>query len=115
MGFLGQIFNTIFYQPLLSALLFIYQRLPGHDLGVAIILLTLLIKLLLYPLGAKAIKSQKALQELQPKMKEIQERFKNDKNTQAKETMELYKREKINPFSSFGLLIVQLPILFALF
>lgn len=112
---MSNIFNTLFYQPLLSALIFLYENLPGHDFGVAVIVLTLLVKLALYPLGTKGIKSQKALQDLQPKIKELQERFKDDKNRQAKEVMDLYKKEKINPFSGFLLLIVQLPILFALF
>lgn len=115
MEFLGNIFNTILYQPLLSALLLLRQYLPGQDLGVAVIALTVIIKLFLYPLGAKGIKSQKALQDLQPKIKEIQNKFKNDKARQAQETMDLYKREKINPFSSLGLLLVQFPILIALF
>ncbi|MBI2041399.1 MAG: membrane protein insertase YidC [Candidatus Nealsonbacteria bacterium] len=115
MGFLGDIFNLIFYQPLLKALILIYNYLPGHDFGIAVIVLTLLIKLVLYPLGAKGIKSQKALQDLQPKIKELQEKFKDDKNRQAKEVMDLYRREKINPFSGFLLLLIQLPFLFALF
>lgn len=115
MGSLIDIFNAIFYQPLLRALILLYNYLPGHDFGVAVIALTVLIKVILYPLGAKGIRSQKALQELQPKIKEIQARFKDDKAKQAKETMELYKKEKINPFSGFLLLLVQLPILFALY
>jgi len=115
MGFLGDIFNTIFYQPLLRALILLYNYLPWHDLGIAVIVLTVLVKLALYPLGSKGIKSQKALQDLQPKIKEVQERFKEDKTRQAKEVMDIYKKEKINPFSGFLLLLIQLPILFALF
>lgn len=115
MGFFVDIFNIIFYQPLLRALILIYKYLPGHDFGVAVIILTVLIKFILYPLGAKGIKSQKALQDLQPKIKELQERFKDDKNKQAREVMDLYKKEKINPFSGFILLLLQLPVLFALF
>jgi len=115
MEFFTDIFKAIFYQPLLDALVLIYKYLPGHDFGVAVIILTVLIKFILYPLSAKGIKSQKALQDLQPKIKELQEKFKDDKNRQAKEVMDLYKKEKINPFSGFLLLLVQLPILFALF
>ncbi|MBI2450318.1 MAG: membrane protein insertase YidC [Candidatus Nealsonbacteria bacterium] len=111
----GNLFNLIFYQPLQWALMFLYNYLPGNDFGVAVIALTVLVKLMLYPLGIQGIKSQKALQGLQPKIKEIQEKFKDDKTRQAKETMDLYKKEKINPFSSFLLLLIQLPILFALF
>ena len=109
------IFNLIFYQPLLQALILLYKYLPGHDFGVAVIALTVLIKLALYPLGVKGIRSQKALQELQPRIKEIQNRLKDDKAKQTKEVMELYKKEKVNPFSGLLLLLVQLPILFALF
>src|SRR3989338_7817015 len=115
MEFFTDIFKAIFYQPLLDALVLIYKYLPGHDFGVAVIILTVLIKFILYPLSPKGIKSQKALQDLQPKIKELQEKFKDDKNRQAKEVMDLYKKEKINPFSGFLLLLVQLPILFALF
>ena len=89
MSFLINAFNTILYQPLFNALLLFYEYLPGRDFGVAIIILTIIIKFILYPLGAKGIRSQKAMQDLQPKIKEIQERFKNDKEKQAREVMEL--------------------------
>jgi len=112
---LGAIFNTILYQPLFNGLVLLYNYLPGNDFGVAVIVLTILIKTLLYPLGAKAIKSQKALSGLQPKIKEIQEKYKDDKEKQAKEIMALYKKEKINPFSGLLPLLIQLPILIALF
>lgn len=109
------IFNIILYQPLFNALVLLYKYLPGNDLGIAIIVLTFLIKILFYPLGSKAIKSQKILSELQPKIKEIQEKYKNDKAGQTKTIMELYQREKINPFSGCLPVLVQLPILIALY
>lgn len=115
MDFLINIFNTILYQPLFNALVLIYKYLPGHDFGVAVIVLTILIKFLFYPLGTKTIKSQKALSELQPKIKEIQEKYKDDKEKQAKATMELYKKEKISPFSGCLPLLIQLPVLIALY
>jgi len=108
-------FNLILYQPLFNALVLLYEYMPGHDFGIAVIVLTILIKLILYPLGAQGIRSQKALSELQPKMKEIQQKFKDDKEKQTKAIMELYKQEKINPFSGCLPLLVQLPILLALF
>jgi len=97
-NFLIDTFNIVLYQPLFNALIILYQYLPGQDFGIAVIILTIIIKVVFYPLGAKGIQSQRALQGLQPKVKEIQERYKNDKARQAKETMELYKRENINPF-----------------
>lgn len=112
---LGTIFNTILYQPLFNVLVLLYNYLPGHDFGVAVIVLTILIKILLYPLGIKSIKSQKALAGLQPKIKEIQEKYKDNKEQQTREMLELYKKEKINPFSGFLPLLIQLPILIALF
>lgn len=112
---LGNIFNTILYQPLLNVLVLLYLYFPGHDFGIAIILLTILIKLIFYPLGAKAIKSQKDLAGLQPKIKEVQEKYKDDKETQTKEIMALYKNEKINPFSGCLPILIQLPVLIALY
>lgn len=108
-------FHLILYKPLFNVLILLYEYLPGHDFGVAVILLTILLKLILYPLTSKGIKSQKALQELQPEIKAIQEKFKNDKEKQLKESMELYKKAGVNPFSGFLVLLIQLPILFALF
>lgn len=115
MNFFISAFNTVLYQPLFNALILIYLYLPGHDFGIAVIILTLLIKLILYPLGAQAIRSQKNLAHLQPKMKEIQEKFKDNKEQQSKAMMELYKKEKINPFSGCLPLIIQLPILIGLY
>ena len=115
MELLTSAFNLILYQPLFNALILLYQYLPGQDFGIAVIVLTCLIRLVLYPLMALSIKSQKALSELQPKMQEIQEKFKGDKEKQAKEMMGLYQREKINPFGGCLPLLLQLPILIALF
>ncbi len=110
-----ELFKTIFYTPLLNLLVWLYDVLPWQDLGLAIIILTILIKLILYPLNKKAIVSQKALQDLQPKLTEIKEKYKQDKEAQAKATMELYKNEKINPASSCLPILVQLPFLFAVY
>ncbi len=115
MSSIGNFFYLILYQPLFNVLVLLCKYLPWHDLGLAIIILTVLIKLALYPLGAKAIKSQKALAQIQPKIKEIQEKFKGDKEAQGREMLALYKREKINPFSGIAVLLIQLPILIALY
>jgi YidC/Oxa1 family membrane protein insertase len=114
-GFIVSFFDFFIYFPLFNALILIYNYLPGHDFGLAIIVLTILIRLILYPLSVKALKSQKALQALQPKMQELQKKYKDDKEKQAKETLELYRKEKINPFSGLFLALIQLPILIALY
>lgn len=108
-------YTVLLYRPLFNALILLYNYLPGHDFGLAIISLTILIRLVLYPVAVKALRSQKALQNLQPKLQEIQKQYKDDKERQAKETLELYRVEKINPFSGLFLAIVQIPILIALY
>lgn len=115
MAFIGQLFNTFLYQPLFNILIALYQYIPGQDFGVAVIAITLLIKFALYPFGQRAIRSQKALTDIQPKLKEIQEKFKNDKERQVKETLDLYKKENINPFSSLVPVLIQIPVLIALY
>jgi YidC/Oxa1 family membrane protein insertase len=115
MSFFTSAFNAILYRPLLNGLILLYEFLPGHDFGVAIIVLTILIKFILYPLGAQGVKSQKILSELQPKIKEIQSKYKNNKEEQTKMLMALYKEKKVNPFAGCLPLLIQLPILFALY
>jgi YidC/Oxa1 family membrane protein insertase len=108
------IFNEVLYLPLFNALVLLYNLIPGHDLGIAIIVLTVLIRLLLYPLSKKAIQSQKAISQLQPKIKEIQKKYKN-KEDQAREMMALYQKHKVNPMAGCLPILVQLPILIALY
>ena len=114
MSFVGLIYNEIIYRPLLNLLVFFYNVVPGHDIGVVIILLTLLIRLALAPSFHKSLKSQKAMNDLQPKLNELRERHKDNKEAQAKAMMELYKEHKINPLSSCLPILVQLPLLIAL-
>lgn len=114
MDLLIAIFNEFLYRPLFNTLIWFYNVIPGHDLGIAIVVLTVIIRLILYPLSKKAVKSQKALTELQPKIKEIQKRYK-DKAEQAKQMMELYRQYKINPMSGCLPILIQLPILIALY
>lgn len=114
MEIITTIFNEFLYRPLFNILVFFYNIVPGHDFGVAIILITLLIRAVLFPLSRKGIKSRKALEELQPKIKEIQKDKKN-KEEQARRMMELYKEHKINPASGCLPLLIQFPILIAIY
>lgn len=115
MTMISNLFNTIFFQPILNLLVWLYATVPGQDVGIAIILLTFIVKLVMYPLTHLQIKQQRSMQELQPKIEEIRKRLKDDKEKQASELMELYKKEKVNPASSCLPLLVQLPIFLALF
>ena len=114
MDFIINIFNESLYRPLFNILVWFYNIIPGNDLGIAIIILTILIRFILYPLSKKAIQSQKAINELQPKIKEIQRKYKN-KEEQAKEMMGLYKKHKVNPMAGCLPILIQLPLLIALY
>ncbi len=96
MSLLTSFFNVILYQPLFNALVLLYDFLPGNNFGLAIIILTVLIRLILYPSFLQSIRSQKAMNDIQPKIQEIQREYKNDQAKQAQLTMELYKKEKIS-------------------
>lgn len=113
------VFNIIwtngFYRPLYNTLIFIAKTLPGHSLGFSIILLTILIRLILLIPSQKAMHSQKKLQEIQPRLDAIKEKFKGDQKRIAQETMAVWKEHKISPFSSCLPLIIQFPFLIALF
>ena len=106
-------FNTILVHPIFNLLSLLYAYV--HDFGLAIILLTVVIRGLLWPLVTRQLHSQRALQELQPELKRIKEEAAGDRTLEGKLTMELYKEREINPFASFLPLLIQLPIFFALF
>lgn len=112
---MSQLFHLIIYQPIYNVLIFLYNVIPGHDLGVAIILLTIIIRVILYPLAQKQIESQKKMQELQPEIKKIQEKYKNDKERQGRELMNLYKEKKVNPASGCLPLVIQIIFIIALY
>lgn len=112
---MSEIFQTILYQPFFNLLIGLYNVIPGHDIGIVIILLTVLIRLALYPLMSTSIKAQKSLQDLQPKLAELKKKHGKDKQALAQDTMKLYKEHKVNPMSSCFPLLIQLPILLALF
>ncbi len=108
-------FYEILYRPLFNALIILYNYLPLHDVGIAIVLLTILIRLILFPLFHKSARDQAIIQRLAPKVKEIQDTHKKDKEKQARALMELYREHRVNPLSGFLLILLQLPILIALY
>ncbi len=108
-------FHTILYQPIFNLFVGIYDIIPGHDVGLVILLITILIRLALYPSTSKSIKAQRNMQELQPKMNAIKKKYKDDKQKQTQEIMALYKNNKVNPMSSCLPMLIQLPILIALY
>jgi len=111
---LKTIWDTFLYQPLLNALAFLVSVVPGGDVGIAIILLTILVKIALYPLSQKSIEGQAKMNFLAPELNKIKKSGAN-KEEQAKQTFELYKKHKTNPFSGCLLVLIQIPIIFALY
>lgn len=114
-GWLGWIWTTIFYQPLYNILVFCISIAPWNDLGIAIILLTLLIRTILLVPNQKALESQRKMQEVQPKLNHIREKYKDNQEMIGKETLTIMQEHKVNPLGSCLPLLIQFPVLIALF
>jgi YidC/Oxa1 family membrane protein insertase len=111
---LSSIWNTILYQPFLNAMAFLVSIIPGGDVGVAVIILTILVKIILFPLSQKSIESQAEMNILTPEINKIKASGAS-KEEQAKQTFELYKKHNTNPFSGCLLVLIQIPVIFALY
>lgn len=111
---LSSIWDIVLYKPLVNVLAFLISVIPGGDVGVAIIVLTLIVKIALFPLSQRAIVSQAKMNLLAPELKKIKESGAN-KEEQARLTFDLYKKHKTNPFSGCLLILIQIPIIFALY
>lgn len=107
------IFNKLILDPIFNALIFFYNIFG--DIGLAIIAITAIVRIILFPLSAKAFKAQRRMQALQPEMKKLQQKHKDDREALSKEMMAFYKKEGVNPASSCLPTLVQIPILIALF
>lgn len=108
-------FQTIFNIPLFNTLIFIYNTIAFQDLGLAIIFLTFLIRIIFLPLFYKSAKNQILIQRLQPELNKIQHDHKDNREKQAQAMMDLYKKHNVNPFSGFLMLLIQLPVLIAIY
>ena len=109
------LFDVIIVQPILNLLMAIYSIVPGGDFGISIIIFTVIIRFLLWPLVKKQLHQTKAMRKMQPELKKIQAKYKNDKQAQGLAMMELYKKHNISPFGSIGVLLIQLPILIGIY
>src|SRR3989344_3956575 len=115
MSYLSLIYHEVFYRPLLNGLLFLTDILPGNDLGFSVILLTLMLRVLMFPLTHKMLHTQNTMKSIEPEIKKIYSETANNKEEQSKRIMELYKKHGINPFSGFLTLLIQFPLLFAMY
>ena len=109
------IWHTIFFDPIYNFLVALIDVVPGGDIGVAIIILTIVVKIGLLPLSIKATLTQRGMQDIEPQLAELKEKYKDNREQLAKETMALYSTAGVNPFASIVLLFIQIPIVIALY
>lgn len=112
---MSELFSTFVYTPIYNLLVFFVDVLPAADLGVAVIVVTLLIKFVLMPLSLAAVRTQRAMRQIEPELKALREKYKDDKETQARELFALYKKYNVKPFASILMLFIQIPIVLGLY
>lgn len=109
------LYHTFFFDPLYNILVLLFKVLPWADAGIIIILLTVLVRLIIYPLSRKAVLTQMKMSEIAPELALIKEKYKDKAEEQAKLTLALYREKSINPFSGILVIIIQIPIILALY
>lgn len=112
---LSNLFHTVVYVPIYNLLIFLVDVVPGGDVGLAVVLVTVIVKLVLMPLSLSAAHTQRRMKLIEPKIKELREKYKDDKQQQALQTMALYREHNLRPFASILGALIQLPIIFALY
>src|SRR3989344_605452 len=112
---MSYLFNTFLYNPLYNALVLLTDILPGADIGIAVIVLTLLVRLLILPLETKQLHTTTKIGEIKGQIDEINKKYADNKEERARKTLELYRINKINPFAGFFLILIQIPIIIALY
>lgn len=112
---MSYIWHTFFFDPVYNTLVFFIGVIPGGDVGLAIIATVLLVKTILLPVSIKAAKTQRIMREIEPQLREIKKKYKEDRHEQAQAMMAVYKEAGMNPFASIFLIILQIPIIIALY
>jgi YidC/Oxa1 family membrane protein insertase len=109
------IWHTFFFDPVYNTLVFFIDLAPQGDVGVAMIATIIVVKVILLPLAIKAARTQKIMREIEPKLKDLREKHKDDREAQAKAMMGIYSEAKLNPFASIALMFIQIPVVIALY
>lgn len=109
------LFDVIIVQPILNLLMAIYAIIPGSDFGISVVIFTIIIRFLLWPLVKKQLHQTKAMKKMQPDLQKIKNKYKNNRQAQSLAMMELYKKHNISPFGSIGILLIQFPILIGMY
>lgn len=109
------IFDTLIVQPIFNLLILLYSVIPGADFGIALILFTIFIRMLMWPLVKKQLHQVKMMRKLQPELAQLKKKAKGNKQLEGTMMLELYKKHEVNPFRSIGILLIQLPIFIGLY
>jgi YidC/Oxa1 family membrane protein insertase len=109
------LYHTFFFDPLYNILVFLFKILPWADAGLIVIILTILVRLMIFPLSRKAVLTQVKMAELAPELAKIKEKYKDKAEEQARQTLALYREKGVNPFSGILVIIIQIPIILALY
>ncbi|MEK7060395.1 MAG: YidC/Oxa1 family membrane protein insertase, partial [Patescibacteria group bacterium] len=112
---ISDFFNAVFYDPIYNSLVALVALVPGSDVGIAVVLVTVVIRLILLPFSLSAARAQRAMKILEPKLKELKEKHKGNKEKEALGTLALYKEARVNPFASILTVFIQIPVLLALY
>jgi YidC/Oxa1 family membrane protein insertase len=112
---LSAFFGALIYNPLYNGLVFFVGVIPTHDMGLAVIALTIVVRIILFPLSRSAIDAQLAMKKVAPEVEVLKKKFKKNSAEQSQAIFALYKERNIHPFASFGLVLIQFPVLIALY
>lgn len=112
---ISTLFHAVVYDPLYNGLIFLVGFIPTHDVGIAVVALTVIVRVILVPLSRRAIETQAAMRKIAPEVEEIKEKHKDSREEQSKAIFALYRQRGVHPFAGIGLLLLQLPILISLY
>src|SRR3989344_6050587 len=112
---MSYLYHSFFFDPLYNSLIFLFQIFPWADAGIVVVILTILVRLFLFPLSRKAVVTQVKMAEIGPELNAIKEKYKDKAEEQARRTLALYKEKGVNPFSGILVIIIQIPIILALY
>jgi len=112
---ISNLFHAAIYDPLYNGLTFFVGIIPAHDIGLAIIALTILVRIIIFPLSSRAIKAQMAMKKIAPEVEIVKAKYKDNREEQGKAIFALYKERGVHPFASIGLVLIQFPVLIGLY
>ena len=112
---IGHAFHVAIYQPLYNGLIFLVDVVPAHDVGIAVIVLTVIVRFLLFPLSRRAVQAQMAMKSVAPEIEELKKKHKEDREAQSRAIFALYKERNIHPFAGLAIVLLQFPILIGLY